>query len=112
MLTQTEIDTFFQNPTRRVWNEYEEMWADEKRQDNYVMERFERDEIKPSTLEEEEHKMKYFFNSEYNDYLIKYYPKEAMYRRFGSLAFCQYYHKGVLKKQCKRLKTRFEKNKI
>ena len=83
------------------------MWKEEKKADIAVVEKAKNQSIFPSIQEEEEHKLKYFFNQMYNEYLIKKYGSEVMYRRFGSIAFTQYYHNGVLRKRCVRLKKRF-----
>lgn len=106
MLTQRQIDSFFFEK-RQPNKVYEDMWKEEKEADERVMKRVETEQVFPSSVEVEEHKMKYFWNQKYNDYLIEKYGKDAMYRRFGSVAFTQYYHNGVLKKRCVKLKTRF-----
>lgn len=96
IFTKKDLNSFFNSKL------YEQMWKEEKLADEKVM----KNGIQPSPLEETNHQIKYFWNNDYNAYILEKYPLEAKYRRFGSLAKTTYYHNGKLCTKTVRLKKR------
>jgi hypothetical protein len=96
VFTKKDLNNFFNTKL------YEKMWKDEKLADLKVME----SGIAPSSLEETNHQIKYFWDKDYNSYILEKYPTEARYRRFGSLAKTTYYHNGKQYSKTVRLKKR------